>query len=220
MQIFLDKVLDTPTLHAITEQLADDTLFEAGTVTAGRTARQVKNNQQARAVATEVRGAARLVEKALFAHPVFNAAAQPQKLAKILFSRYRPGMCYGTHVDDPYIADTRTDLSFTLFLSDPADYDGGELVIQRHDGDEPVKLAAGGLVLYPSSSLHQVTEVTRGERFAAVGWIQSRVRLAEQRETLFDLYNALAQLPDTKENQPARLSLLKVRGNLMRLWCD
>ena len=147
-------------------------------------------------------------------------AALPQKFAKILISRYTPGMHYGAHIDDPVIAGTRTDLSFTLFLSDPESYQGGELILKKHDGDELVKLQKGALCLYPSTSLHHVAEVTSGTRLAAVGWVQSRVRLGDQREILFDLQKALNDIPDTPENHPARLSLLKAKSNLMRLWVD
>ncbi len=220
MQIFLDNVLDVHSTKAVTDALADERLFEDGKRTAGRTAKRVKSNLQARPDAPEVRGAVKLVQKALLAHPVFRAAALPEKFAKIMFSRYGPGMRYGAHVDDPIIAGTRTDLSFTLFLSEPDSYEGGELVLTKHDGDEAVKLPMGALSLYPSTSLHHVAEVTSGIRLAAVGWVQSRVRLAEHREVLFDLHRALVQLPDTPENQEARLNILKAKSNIMRLWAD
>ena len=220
MQIFLDNVLDVHTINALANTLADPRLFEDGKRTAGRTAKRVKSNLQARPDAPEVKGATKLVEKSLLAHPVFRAAALPAKFAKIMFSRYTPGMRYGTHVDDPFIAGTRTDLSFTLFLSDPESYEGGELILNKHDGDEPIKLPKGALALYPSTSLHHVAEVTAGSRLAAVGWVQSRVRSAEHREILFDLHHALAQLPGNAANQDARLSLLKAKSNMMRLWAD
>lgn len=220
MQIILDNILDIHRLNAIIESLADDSLFEDGGKTAGRTAKKVKANLQARSDAVETKGAAAMVEKALMAHPVFSAAAIPSRIAKIMFSRYEPDMVYGSHVDDPVIAGTRTDLSFTLFLSDPDSYQGGELVLHKYDGDEMIKLPAGSLVLYPSTSLHSVATVREGQRIAAVGWVRSRVRLAEQREILFDLHNALANLADNEENQVTRLSLLKAKYNLMRQWLD
>ena len=220
MQIFIDQILDQASLDAVVDALSNDSLFEDGKKTAGRTARKVKTNLQAKPSAPAVKGALKMLEKALLAHPVFCAAAMPAKFAKILFSRYTPGMCYGTHIDDPVIAGTRTDLSFTLFLSEPDSYEGGELILNKHDGDEPVKLPKGALSLYPSTSLHHVAEVTSGSRLAAVGWVQSRVRLAEHREILFDLHRALAELPDTEVNQAARLSLLKARSNIMRLWLE
>ncbi|UTW60279.1 Fe2+-dependent dioxygenase [Kordiimonas sp. SCSIO 12603] len=220
MQIFLDNILDSHTLKAITDSLSNDALYEDGKKTAGRTARRVKSNLQARPDAVEVKGALKLIEKALMNHPVFKAAALPQKFAKLMINRYGPGMQYGTHVDDPIIAGTRTDLSFTLFLSDPETYEGGELVLCKHDGEEKVKLPKGALTLYPSTTLHHVAEVTEGTRLAAVGWVQSRVRLAEHREILFDLHTALAQLPDTDENLNARMQILKAKSNLTRIWAD
>lgn len=209
MQIFLEKVLNGHQLSAIADLLADASLFVDGRTTAGRSAKKVKSNLQAQPAAVETKGAVAMVEKALLAHPVFKAAAQPEQFARILFSRYEPGMHYGAHVDDPVIAGVRTDLSFTLFISEPDTYQGGELVLQKHDGDESIKLGAGSLVLYPSTTVHHVTEVTEGYRLAAVGWVQSRVRSAEQREILFDLHNTLANLPDIPENESTRLSLLK-----------
>ncbi len=220
MQIYLSQVLDAHQLDAVLASLKDDTLFEDGTRTAGRMARKVKSNLQARATSVTVKGAAALVEKCLREHTVFRSAALPSAFSKIMFNRYDEGMAYGTHVDDAYIAGCRTDLSFTLFLSDPESYDGGHLVLERSDGDEPVKLAAGDAILYPSTMLHHIEEVTRGQRLAAVGWVQSRVRLAEHRSVLFDLQHALNMLPETEESHAARLTLMKARSNLLRLWAD
>lgn len=220
MQILLDQVLDPYQINAISDLLAEDDVFVDGKSTAAGLAKQVKDNLQANTSAVATKGAIALVEKALLAHPVFKAAAQPRQFARILFSRYEPGMRYGAHVDNPLIAGIRTDLSFTLFLSEPQSYQGGELILQKPDGDEPIKLAAGSLVLYPSTTLHHVAEVTAGERLAAVGWVQSRVRSAEQREILFDLHTALSHLPETSENETARLYLLKAKHNIMRQWLD
>ena len=222
MQILLDNILDASRLDAIVETLEEeaDSLFEDGKKTAGRTAKKVKSNLQARPDAVEIKGAAAMVEKALLANPVFAAAAFPKRIAKIMFSRYDPDMEYGAHVDDPIIADTRTDISFTLFLSDPDSYEGGELVLHKYDGDESIKLPAGSLVFYPSTSVHSVARVLSGQRLAAVGWVESHVRLVEHREILFDLHNALANLADTEENRLARISLLKAKYNLMRQWFD
>ncbi len=220
MAIFLENVLDVHTIEAITDTLADNTLFEDGRKTAGKTARLVKKNLQANPKSPAVKGAAKLVEKALLANTVFKQAALPVKFAKIMFNRYDPGMTYGSHMDDAIIANTRTDLSFTLFLSDPESYQGGELVLERNDGNESVKLPKGALYLYSANALHYVAPVTSGYRLAAVGWVQSRVRLAEHREILFDLYTALQQLPRNEQNQSARLNIIKAQNNIMRLWAD
>lgn len=220
MQISINQVLDTYSQRAITDSLANDALFEDGKNTAGRLAKQVKSNLQGLADAVETRGVINTIEKALLANPVFTSAALPHKFARILISRYQPGMYYGPHVDDPIVNGARTDLAFTLFLSDPDSYQGGELVLQKHDGDELIKLPAGSLVLYPATSIHYVADVTAGTRLAAVGWIQSRVRSAEQREILFDLNYALANLPPEAATNTVRLSLLKARNNLVRQWSD
>lgn len=220
MSILVKNVLDVHTLSAISDSLQDSELFQDGRKTAGKTARVVKHNLQADPKASAVIGARKKIEQVLRNNDIVRQAAMPEKFAKIMFSRYEPGMNYGAHIDDAIIAGTRTDLSFTLFLSDPASYDGGELVLQKSDGEDAVKLPAGALFLYPSNTVHYVAPVTSGVRLAAVGWIKSRVRLLEHREILFDLTTALAQLPDSAENQALRLSLLKVKNNLLRLWAD
>lgn len=219
MAILVDNLLDVHRTKAILESLGDD-VFLDGKLTAGKTARDVKHNLQADASNPSVVAATKMIEQALRKHPMIMNAALPAKFAKIMISRYDQGMTYGSHVDNAIIADTRTDLSFTLFLSDPDSYDGGELIVQKHDGDDVIKLPQGSLYLYPSNTLHYVAPVTHGVRYAAVGWIQSRVRLDEQRTTLFDLYMALQELPDTEANQKARLQILKAKSNLMRLWAD
>lgn len=218
--IFISNILDEHSLNALCDSLQQDSLYEDGKKTAGKTARKVKNNLQARPNAPEIKAARQLLEQSLRKHPVFSAAAIPRQFAKIMVNRYCEGMTYGTHIDEAFINNTRTDLSFTLFLSDPQSYDGGELVLCRNDGDEPIKLERGTMVLYPTTELHHINEVTRGTRLAAVGWVQSRVRCQQQRSILFDLYCALAQLADTQDNQPSRLSLLKARSNLLRQWAD
>jgi PKHD-type hydroxylase len=218
MAIFIEDVLDLHVVDAILDALSAEAVFVDGKKTAGRTAKKVKHNVQAQA--SSVEGIRKMVEKHLLANRAFSRAAIPLKFAKVMFSKYEVGMNYGEHVDDAFIAKTRTDLSFTLFLSDPDSYEGGELVIKRHDGDEKVKLPKGSLYLYPSSALHYVAPVTSGVRIAAVGWVQSRVRLQDHREILFDVATALSSLKETQENAPTRLQLLKVQQNLMRLWAD
>ena len=155
-----------------TTLMKDAAAFQPGAATAGWQARAVKNNEQAQGAAA-ARAVAE-VEKALSAHPVFRAAARPKALVGLLVSRYQPGMAYGTHVDDAMMKGVRTDLSFTVFLSDPASYEGGELVIEGNDGDQMIKLPAGAAVLYPSTTLHRVAEVTAGERLVVLGAEQVR----------------------------------------------
>lgn len=216
MQIILADILDVPTLNSVGEILADDTLFVSGAATAAGAAKAVKANMQGDPSATAVKGATALIEDRLRAHHMFTAAARPNHFVRTTINRYGVGMSYGAHVDDPMIAGRRVDLAFTVFLSKPDSYDGGELLIQRSDGIEPVKLPAGHAFIYPAGSIHEVRPVTRGERLACIGWIQSTVRRAEHREILFDLEIGLHGVTDPE----VRLRLLKSRNALLRLWTE
>ena len=191
--------------------------FGDGRATAGRRARAVKANDQA--LPSPARDAIlEKVRKSLLAHPVFQAAARPERLTPLLLSRYRIGQTYGLHVDDALMQGLRTDLSFTLFLSDPATYDGGALEIEDNFAPREVRLNAGDLILYPSTTLHRVTPVTRGERLAVVGWVQSFIRSQDQREILFDLDQSLATLEQSGAERVVLDRLSKARSNLLRLW--
>jgi len=217
--VFVENLLDRYLVDAIVEALSTDTEFEDGRLTAGITAQEVKNNIQAK-TNESVAGAIKMIEQAMLKNPIVRSATYPDKIAKLMFNRYDEGMAYGAHVDDAFINSARTDLSFTLFLSEPESYEGGELILQRDDGDESIKLARGALYIYPSNSIHRVAPVTQGHRLAAVGWIQSRVKSDERRQILFDLSQALINLPKTEENTAARLRFLNAKNNLLRLWSD
>ena len=195
-----------------------DVPWRDGRRTAGAAARKVKANAQADSDNPKVAGLARFVREALERNEVFAAYARPARWSTLMFNRYGVGETYGTHMDDalmgPAGAKIRTDLSFTLFLSEPEAYEGGELVVEGVEGERAVKLSAGDLVLYPTGALHRVAPVTGGERLACVGWIQSFIRRADEREVLFDLARVRAALPEGE----ARLLLDKASGNLLRLW--
>ena len=137
-----------------------------------------------------------------------------------MFSAYEPGMRYGSHVDDALMQGMRTDVSFTLFLSDPDSYDGGELVIESASGEDAMKLPAGSLVAYPSTALHHVAAVTRGTRLAAVGWARSYVRDGAQREMLFDLDTARRQIFAEGGKTPEYDLVSKSLANLLRMWVE
>jgi PKHD-type hydroxylase len=217
MQIVIGNVLSGEDVDLVRATLAQAT-FVDGRETAGFAARQVKHNRQADGRRTET--VRKLVEERILAHEVFALAVRPKALTPILFSRYDPGMRYGSHVDDPLMQGLRTDVSFTLFLSDPESYDGGELVIEGASGEDAVKLAAGSMIAYPSTALHHVAEVTRGERLAAVGWARSYVRDGAQRELLFDLDTARRQL-FKREGKSAEYDLVsKSLANLLRMWVE
>jgi PKHD-type hydroxylase len=212
-------ILDGPSLEAVQSSLDDPAAFEDGRRTAGWHAREVKRNLQATRGGL-ADGVLRKIEQALLAHEVLQAAARPKRLVRLLISRYEPGMTYGTHVDDAMIDGVRTDLSFTLFLSDPASYEGGALVVEDSYGERAIKLPAGELILYPSTTLHRVEPVTAGVRLAAVGWLRSYVRDAECREILFDLETALRQIHTQQGKSPVFDTLVKTRTNLLRRWAE
>jgi PKHD-type hydroxylase len=213
-------VLEAEDVARVRERLSA-MAFVDGRTTAGATARKVKANTQADPADEGTAALATFVRQALERCEVLAAYARPVRWSRLLFSRYGPGDAYGLHVDDAAMkADDggrmRTDLSFTLFLSDPERYEGGALLLEGLDGEREVKLAAGSLVLYPTGVLHQVTPVTAGERLACVGWLQSAIRRADQRELLFDLSRVRAVLP----GGDARLLLDKSMGGLLRQWAE
>jgi PKHD-type hydroxylase len=215
-RICIGGVLSKPEVAAITAEIQSAaSSFQDGRKTAGWQAKSVKNNEQLTSAASAAIIAK--VETALKGNDVFVAAARPKTFVKILVSRYKPGMEYGLHVDDPLMGGVRTDMSFTLFLAEPETYDGGELVIEEADGQSPFKLPAGSLMLYPTTSLHRVAPVTSGERLAVVGWVRSFIRSNEMREALFDMDIALNELRSVNAPRPVIDRLLKVRANLTRL---
>ena len=197
-----------------------------GRVTAGPQSARVKDNSQIpddHPVATEVGG---VILSALQRNALFMSAALPLRVFPPLFNRYEGGQNFGNHVDNAIrqVPRTpvrmRTDLSATLFLSDPADYDGGELLVEDTYGVHSVKLPAGDMVLYPSTSLHRVTGVTRGARVASFFWIQSLVRDDGARTILFDLDSAIQQIGAGTPGHPACVQLTGVYHNLLRRWAE
>jgi PKHD-type hydroxylase len=193
--------------------------FVDGKATAGWAAKLVKANQQA-SDTPEISRLCALIKTRLAEHALFALATRPKAIMGPLFSRYLPGQAYGLHVDDALIGGMRTDISFTLFLSAPQNYDGGELIIDTPAGEEAFKLAAGCLLSYPATVLHRVAPVTRGERLAAAGWVRSFIRDPAQRELLFDLETARRRLFDRHGKTAEDDLIAKCTGNLMRLWCE
>ena len=218
MQIVIGNVLSAEEVALVRETLARAT-FEDGRETAGFAAQLVKNNRQA-TNDRKIETMRKLLEERILGNELFALAVRPKALTSMMFSRYEGGMQYGSHVDDALMQGMRTDVSFTLFLSDPASYDGGELVIESASGEDAVKPAAGSLVGYPSTTLHHVSPVTRGERLAAVGWARSFVRDGAQREMLFDLDTARRQM-FAKDGKTAEYDLVsKSLANLLRMWVE
>jgi PKHD-type hydroxylase len=219
MQIIIGNVLSAAEIGNVVAvlQRAD---FVDGRETAGFAARGVKNYRQADSADRSLETVRKLVAERILGHDVFRLAARPKALTPLLFSRYEGGMNYGTHVDDALMHGMRTDVSFTLFLSDPESYDGGELVIESAAGEDAVKLPAGSLVAYSSNSLHRVAALTRGERWAAVGWARSLIRDPARRELLFDLDTARQRL-FVREGKSAEFDLMsKSVANLLRMWAE
>ena len=198
-----------------------------GRGTAGHLSAPVKDNQQLHWRDPVAQRLGRVVVERLRSHPMFLSAALPRAILPPLFNRYTGGGGYGSHLDGAIrpVEGTgdqlRTDLSLTLFLTDPADYAGGELVIEDTFGERSVKLPAGDAVLYPGTSLHHVTPITRGERVAAFTWIQSLLRDDGDRTLLFQLDAAIQQLPDPDgAGQASAVRLTNIYHNLLRRWAD
>ncbi len=196
-----------------------------GNVTSGAGAALVKRNRQLPERSEASVAAQKTVQRALSASPLFLSAALPARIVPPLFNRYGVGEGFGSHIDNAIRIDAstgaqlRTDLSATLFLSNPDDYDGGVLTVEGEFGAVDYKPSAGDLLLYPASSLHHVTEVTRGERIASFFWVQSLVRDDGARQMLFDLDQSVQALTaDRGADDPQILRLTKVYHNLVRRW--
>jgi PKHD-type hydroxylase len=218
MILAVPDVLSAADVAALRDGLAEAD-FIPGEATAGWSAQLVKSNLQA-ADSPQVEAMRTLVQARFRAHAVLALATRPKTFVGPLFSRYRPGHAYGPHVDNALIGGVRTDVSFTLFLADPASYDGGELIIDTPSGEDAFKLPAGGVVAYPATTLHRVNPVTRGARLSAAGWVRSYVRDPARRELLFDLETARRRLFDREGKTPEADLLAKCTANLMRMWTE
>lgn len=197
-----------------------------GRVTAGHQSARAKHNEQLPENSPQAHAMGDLILMELERNALFLSAAVPQRIFPPLFNRYSGGQSFGTHVDNAVRPITgtaqriRTDLSCTLFLADPTSYDGGELVVEDTYGVQRIKLNAGSMVLYPSTSLHHVAPVTRGTRLASFFWLQSLVRLDAHRSILFDLDLAIQQLKQRPGNEAQEVALTGVYHNLLRLWIE
>jgi PKHD-type hydroxylase len=213
----------TPEELETTLTLLQQAEFIDGKTTAGRYVKEVKNNQQIK-TDTEISSNLRsIVLEALKRNELFQVAARPKIIRPIIFSRYDVGMYYGSHFDNAIMGDesiSRTDVSLTLFLTDPDTYQGGELVIETSLGEQSFKLDAGSAIVYPSSTLHRVETVTQGTRWAAVTWIQSLVRDPSQREILFDLDTARRSIFQQYGKTIEFDLIAKSHANLLRKWAD
>ena len=204
----------------------DQARWVDGNVTSGHQSALAKYNEQLAEDSAEARELGDLVLQALARNPLFFSAALPRQVYPPLFNRYREGMTFGSHVDSAIRAHPsqplriRTDLSATLFLAAPEEYDGGELLVEDTYGTQQVKLPAGDMILYPATSLHRVAPITRGARVASFFWIQSMVRDDAQRTLLFDMDMALIRLGKERPGDAALVSLTGVYHNLLRMWSE
>jgi PKHD-type hydroxylase len=226
MMLHIPKVLSADQVAQARRALAEAG-FVDGNITAGEQSRLAKRNLQLPEDAQQAKALGEMILGALAASADFMSAALPAKVFPPLFNLYRDGMGFGPHIDNAVRASPvtgaryRTDLSCTLFLSDPADYEGGELVIGGGLTPERVKLPAGDLILYPASTVHHVTPVTAGERWASFFWVQSMVADASRRALLHDLDRAIAAArADLGDEHAAAISLVGAYHNLVRMWCE
>ena len=223
MLVTIPDVLSKDEIRIINE-LMTAAEFHDGTVSAGSEARRVKKNEEMNLSEQDTQRLNNVVMGKLVQNPTYIAAAFASRIAAPYYAKYTAGMYYGNHVDDPVMGPPhqryRADISVTIFLNEPEEYDGGELVIQTPFGEQQVKLPAGSAVMYPSGSTHRVAEVTRGERLVAVTWLQSSVRDPARREVLYKLAQVrdslIASAPDSEELEKLSYSYI----NLLRMWTD
>ncbi|MEQ8357062.1 MAG: Fe2+-dependent dioxygenase [Kiloniellaceae bacterium] len=222
MLVTIDNVLDLAALKTIRKAMAEGD-FDNGQKTAGQRAKRVKHNEQLSPKDQSRKEIDALVQDSLWRNAEFHRFAVPRFINRPLFSRYTGGMNYGMHVDDALMGGRqkmRTDLSLTIFLSDPGAYDGGELEMASSYGPQEVKLPAGAAVVYPSSMLHRVKPVTAGERLAAVTWVQSFVADPARREVLYDIDRLRRRLNAIDADSEETDIAFKAYANLLRMWAD
>ena len=223
MLVVIPGVLSSAQLHQV-QSLLQQGQFVDGRLSAGTAAKRVKHNQELQAGSSHMERLNSLVMAPLVQNATFQAATLPYRVAAPYYARYTQGMSYGDHVDDPVMGPPggqyRSDVSTTIFLNGPDEYQGGELVIRTPFGQQRIKLAAGDAVVYPSSSLHHISEVTSGQRLVAVTWTQSMLRDPQQRELLFQLYQAREKLLNNRPDAEETTQIDHVYVNLVRMWSE
>ena len=218
----IDSVLSPEEITEI-KQILEQAEFVDGKLTAGWHAKLVKNNQQLKAGTSQKELKAK-IRTALVKNALFQTTVRPKIIHSILFSRYNDGMSYDTHVDNALMKNNgsfcRSDVSFTLFINSPQDYEGGELTIEGVQEEQHYKLDAGSAIVYPSTTLHRVNPVTKGTRLVVVGWVQSVIRDASEREILFDLETARRAIFAKSGKTPEFDLISKSIANLLRKWAE
>ncbi|MBI3563176.1 MAG: Fe2+-dependent dioxygenase [Gammaproteobacteria bacterium] len=223
MLVEIPAVLPAENLTEIQKLLAAAP-FVDGKLSAGDVARQVKNNSEMQHTAAQLNRLNHLVMSVLVQHPQFQSAVLPHRIAMPFYARYTVGQAYGEHIDDPVMGPAgqryRSDIAVTVFLNAPQEYDGGELVIATQYGQERIKCPAGHAVIYPASSLHQVTPVRAGQRLVAVTWVQSLIRNPAQRELLYELNHVRERWLKTSPADPDTQKIDHTYVNLVRMWSE
>jgi len=221
MNYLIHQLLNTEEINLIKKELEKFTQdWEDGKKTAGSYASMVKNNLQLNRNSETSKKNSQLINKKILSNQLIKSFSLPKRIHGIMFSKSSENMHYGRHIDNPYMSSGRSDLSFTLSLTNKEFYKGGELIIETMHSEEKFKLSAGEIIIYPSSYLHSVNEVTHGERLVCVGWIESYVRSSEEREYLFDL-DAGARGILAKYGRSDEVDLIyKSYSNLLRILGD
>lgn len=221
MLLVLQGLLAAAEIAALREIACDGQFVDGAVSSPGLGAAGIKRNEQLSLGTTQQRRVEEIVLEALDRNETFRVAAIPKLIRPPVLSRYRPGMAYGTHIDNPVMrrpVPMRLDLSTTIFLSDPSSYQGGELCIETPYGEKRIKLPAGDAILYPTTMLHRVEEITEGERLAAVTWIQSMVHDQSKRTMLYDLAVVTQWIMSVAPQSPQFHKLNNTRSNLTRMW--
>ena len=221
MNYLTHQLLNAEEINLIKKELEEATQdWEDGKKTAGSYASKVKNNLQLNRNSDASKNNAQIINKKILSSQLIKSFSLPKKIHGIMFTKSSNNMHYGRHIDNPYMSSGRSDLSFTLSLTNKESYEGGELIIETMNSEERFKLNAGEIILYPSSYLHAVNEVNNGERLVCVGWIESYVKSTEKREYLFDL-DAGARSLLAKHGRSDEIDLIfKSYSNLLRVMGD
>lgn len=223
MLITIADVLNKNQIDRV-QQILNQSNFVDGKLSAGKHAQRVKNNEELSTDDRMLNELNNIVMGSLVQNKTYQNAAFPHRIATAFYARYGSGMAYGDHIDDPIMgppgATYRTDVSITVFLNNPEDYEGGELSINTSFGQQQFKLPAGHAILYPSGTLHNVAEVTKGERLVAVTWCQSMIRDPAKRELLYNLNQARESLMEKDANSKETAQVDTTYINLVRMWSE
>ena len=221
MNYLTQQLLNAEEINLIKKDLEDETQnWEHGKNTAGSHATFVKNNLQLNRNSEVSKKYSQLVKKKILSNQLIKSFSIPKRIHGIMFTKSSKNMHYGRHIDNPYMSSGRSDLSFTLSLTNKDSYEGGELIIETLNSEEKFKLNAGQIIIYPSSYLHAVSEVNSGDRLVCVGWIESYVKSPEKREYLFDLEAGARSLLANHGRSDELDLIFKSYSNLLRVMGD